>query len=168
MALTGSFRLDLHGLQALDARLAGLPEALVQRAVDPALERGAQQVRTNAQGYIRSRSGRLARHLNVKRLRPKAHRVGYGVWSGTPSQLGITAGSQWYYPAHLALGHATPGHGRLRRARRVTARMLQLEFGTPHWVRARPFLRPALFNNQGAILTLIQNTLRSQLDRLGL
>ena len=95
--------------------------------------------------------------MNIRRNRLRPDRVGYSVWTGTASQLGggRRAGSRWYYPAHLHLGHALPYQGPLSVGRR-RLRARRWRGWQQGRVRQRPYLRQVVTGNAGSIVRTVE------------
>lgn len=168
--MANRFDITILGDKVLAKRLRTLTADLERVALDKALEAGARLVLAAAQNspLIRRRSGRLASHMLMKPLQKKINRVGWGVWTGRAADMGIVpsrSGKQWYYPAHVHLGHKLPLKQQTR-LHRTLKRLSTIEFGTRR-VAPRPFLRRALLDNRNAVISAISNELSRQITFLG-
>lgn len=175
------FDVSLLGDKDLERRLRGLTEKVERNILTRSLRAAATVVRNQAQANIRPRGvviqpgasrrrerqlrrlaqnfARLRNSLIVRPLKRSRHRVGSAVYTGTRAQLGITG--QYYYPAHVELGHGPPT-GRRRRGLSRLAR--RTEFGgrrTP----PSPYLRPALISRRAEALGIIAGELRRRLPQ---
>jgi len=165
--MASHFTFTVQGLPQVLAQLQTVVAQIRTQALDPALKDGAVQARGLARSHIRSRSGRLATSLNVKRLQPRPERLGYGVWSGLPSQLGLGVGAKWYYPAHLHLGHALPYQGRLSRGwLSRTRRGGRRRVGSLRRVAGRPYLRQVVTSGSGQIFQVVSAGIARRLASL--
>lgn len=145
--MAARFNIELLGDKDLSAALAALPATLERKALVLVLKEAAQVVLQSARRRApRGKTGRLARTLRVKALKRSRNRVGYGIYTGTRAELGLKAGAKGYYPAQVHLGFIHTA-----------------EFGGRH-IAPRPFLRPALIENQEMLLNRIAAHLRQLLE----
>lgn len=181
------FNIALLGDKELSAKLAGMTEKLERKVLSQAFRKAALTIKADAERRVGSGSrsavqlrgrqrglpltarqvGRLRRQgalvvgirnsLRAQALKRRKGRVGYSVVTGTRAQLGITG--RYYYPAHVEKGHGPP-----HRVRHGTNAAVRREFGSrrtpPH-----PFLRPALKQNEGALMSQIAEDIRTGIER---
>lgn len=138
-----AFDVSLLGDRKLDKAFARLPFAMQKKILVKALKKAGQPVLVDIkaaapQPPTGDATGKLVRSIRLRPLKGKRDKHGVAISTGTRKQLGIAADDPYYYP-------------------------MALETGTRH-IAARPFMRPALKNNQGKVFNLLRRYLRTALN----
>ena len=145
---SGSF-VTIDGDKELNAFLRRFPDKLQRTALNKALKTGAEIVLGDARrlvpvGKEHDRPGlRLKQTLKIVRIKGKAAKnrgIGYKVVTGTRAELGIGPNEKYYYPAAVELGTKNRGD-----------------------VGRRPFLRPALKNNESALMRVMRAEIKTEI-----
>ena len=141
-------KLELENSDALVQdlmRMAGLFEsdAVTDSAMINAAETIAAQAVSNAQSILTSRSGNLVKGIKVGPLKNNGKRrsVTIGVHR---KDIDLSKANGEYYPAYVEFGH-----------------------GGPHPAGAHPYLRPAYDAKQDEAYSLIRQSIKQAIDKIG-
>jgi len=119
----------------LQKKLQALPDKLEKQIVKKAIRKAMKPILERARQLAPKDTGRMAATLRIVTLRSRQRgKFGMQVVSGTKPDLGIAAGSKWYYPAHVELGtRKMPARSYLRAAmdslRESTLEKIKAEIG---------------------------------------
>lgn len=136
-----------------NALFEGLSKAMEKKIARRATRAGATVVLNAARSIVGKRTGKLARGLRVRALKRSRKRFGHKVVTPTREYLGIAKDAKHYYPAVLEYGTKGGRPWKSDPRKRTKAR-------APH-----PFMRPALKNNQGAVLEAVRSTIKVETER---
>ena len=113
---------DLKGFGKVSKKFNKLPAAIQKKHLNKSLRAGANVIKNAARSLVAVDEGKLKKSLKVRALKRSAKQFGVMVQTGTAAELGIPeTKNRGYYP-------------------------FTLEYGTKTQ-RARPYMRPALHNN---------------------
>lgn len=142
----GDIDIRLLGSEKLQEQLLRLDPRIQKKLVMPALKKGAEHFKVNAEMRIpvnRDRKDNVhLRHVGLRVGTRRARRgvLGYAVFTPTRPELSIPGTSPWFYPTHLELGHDN--------------------------VAARPFLRATAKMVEGTVLAIVKNHITQGLNAL--
>lgn len=130
--------IETAGFIELADDLMKMAAGLSDTAINAALRAGAEPVLDQAKANVNSRSGNLARSLTIGSVKT---RKGGGKY--------ITIGAHKGSPAQVYAGPVEFGHG------------------GPHPAGAHPYLRPAYDAKQDEAYSLIRQSLKQAIDKIG-
>jgi HK97 gp10 family phage protein len=136
--MAGKISIKMLGDKELAARFEQLSSQVQRKIVKPALQEGADYIKLYAHMMAARRTGNMANSIFVEPLTKKGV-VGFKVSTGSRMLLGIPADAKYYYPAAI-------------------------EFGTEN-MPARPFMRPATYDNEQLVYIKIGDALREAVEK---
>lgn len=151
--LNRSITLDRKGVDALIKRLSELPEKFQKSAHRATLRAGANVILKASRARVPVDTGMLKKALGVS--------VNVSRYGGS-ARVGPRYGSKYKYKNGKKTGRRGKGAGKAIDAAEVA---FYLETGTPN-MSAKPFIRPAIDETQGRVLSVMSEGLDKHLTKV--
>ncbi len=139
-----SITVKIEGLDNLKRKLEALEDAAAADVLEEAVLAGARIVQEDASRRVSKRTGKLARSIEVE-VKEKSRGSVF---------VAVGPTKEAFYGKFVELGHAL-----VRGSKKAKKKVLG-------HVPARPFLRPAIDENEGKVKRAISNALRAALERV--
>lgn len=156
---------EIKGADEVVARLRGLPEKMIAKAVRPGARKGANVIRNAARVNARTVDDANTPKAIWKNIQTQESVKGGKRRNAIMMRVGVDGGArQLYKDTKLnrrkgRVGQKTQG------GKGATFYWRFLEFGTQK-MRARPFMVPALNNNAGKATDVVVAEINKQIDKL--
>ena len=143
-------KVEIEGFEHITNRFDELGRGVQNKVMGPSLKAGAKiilkrtkdlaPVGTKIKGNKKYKPGRLKKTLKVKKGKRSRRSISWYIQTGTRAKLGIDKDDKGYYP-------------------------FSLEYGT-QFIKARPYMRPALTSAKSAALVKIAKTMDEKMTKI--